>query len=109
MKVTFSFVPPGGGEQDYSLEFDLPAIPQPGDYIRIMRDDKEFGHPGEDCFLVRRTWWYLQYSDNGGRTREIVVEAEFAEGPYDSESHKSSIQMYANRGKEAKTLDASTY
>ena len=33
MKVVLSFVPPGGGETDFQLEFDLPALPQPGDYI----------------------------------------------------------------------------
>jgi len=109
MKVTFSFVPPGGGEQEYSLAFDLPAIPQQGDYITITRDDTENGETGRQSFIVRRTWWYLHYSNNGGQSKEIVVEVEFAQGSYDSESHKSTIKMYANRGKAAKSFDASTY
>ena len=28
MKVTFSVVPPGGGEQDYSFDVDIPALPE---------------------------------------------------------------------------------
>ena len=35
MKVHLAFVPPGGGETDYAIEFDMPAIPRAGDYISI--------------------------------------------------------------------------
>ncbi|WP_016952961.1 hypothetical protein [Anabaena sp. PCC 7108] len=106
MKVTFSFVPPGGGEANYELEFDLPAIPQPGDYIKIMRDSEE----GEESFIVRRTWWNLNSSKSGNNLKNIVVEAEFAEGAFmDSASHKLSLETYASRGFKVKTFDKSTY
>jgi hypothetical protein len=52
IKVQFAFVPPGGGETDYTAEFDLPAVPRPGDYVSI-RDSKEAA--GVCSFIVRRT------------------------------------------------------
>jgi hypothetical protein len=106
MKVIFSFVPPDGGEGNYELEFDLPAIPQPGDYIKIMRD----GEDGEASFIVRRTWWNLTSNDSKNDLKNIVVEAEFAKGLYlDSASHKSSVESYTSRGFKVKSFDNSTY
>ena len=40
MKVRLCFVPPGGGEANYSLDFDMPAVPRSGDYISIKRPIK---------------------------------------------------------------------
>jgi hypothetical protein len=37
MKVNLAFVPPEGGDVEYSLEFELPSVPQPGNYISIIR------------------------------------------------------------------------
>lgn len=37
MKIYLTFVPPGGGESDYEIEFGMPAVPQPGDYVNIHR------------------------------------------------------------------------
>ncbi|MHC5609791.1 MAG: hypothetical protein ACYTXA_01810 [Nostoc sp.] len=106
MKVIFSFVPPGGGEQDYQLEFDLPAIPQPGDYIKIMRD----GEDGEASYIVRRTCWNLTCSTSKKDLKSIVVEAEFAKGAFlDSASHTLSVESYASRGFQVKAFDSSTY
>jgi hypothetical protein len=53
MKMTLVFVPAGGGEADYQLDFDLPSVPQPGDYVSIRRPDAQ----GTVDFIVRRTWW----------------------------------------------------
>jgi hypothetical protein len=55
MLVHSVFVPPDGGEIDYSLDFDLPAVPHAGDYISI---DLE-GEDGTRDFIVRRTWWSI--------------------------------------------------
>src|SRR5262245_60229831 len=107
MKVNLIFVPPGGGEADYSLDFELPAIPQPSDYITVvLRSEAESEH-----FIVRRTWWNLSYPPGGviakpsdcGKVREIFVECEFAIGPYSSDSHRRSA------GKNAKEFDNSAY
>jgi hypothetical protein len=61
MKATLVFVPPGGGEADYSLQFDLPAVPQPGDYISVTRPGQE----GYEDFIVRRARWVLSYPSSG--------------------------------------------
>jgi len=52
LKATLAFVPPGGGEADYHLEFELPSVPPPGDYISIVRSAQR----GTEDFVVRRTW-----------------------------------------------------
>lgn len=115
MKVTLVFVPPDGGEADYQLDFELPAIPQTGDYISVMRP----GRDGTSDFIVRRTWWHLDYPNNElygtagnsafGTVRSIVVECEFAEGSFSSEEHKRSLEMYKNRSGKLKEFDNSAY
>jgi hypothetical protein len=96
-------VPPGGGEQDYTLPFDLPSVPNAGDYISIMRT----GSYGFENFIVRRTWWQLEYpktadfqvegQESIGKLKELWVECEFAYGPHDSENHKKGCDAYKKR------------
>lgn len=100
VRVNLSFVPPGGGETDYSLPMDLPALPRAGDYISVNRTKKidKPDHQGSEDFIVRRVWWSCEYPEDGtgyyeaGKapvgTGEIWVECEFAIGPYSSEAHK---------------------
>lgn len=97
MQVKLIFVPAGGGEADYQLAFDLPAIPQPGDYISIRRPDQD----GTEDFIVRRTLWELHYpgtevvNDTAIRTpTTIFVECEFAIGPFSSKDHRAAAQGY---------------
>ena len=96
MKANLVFVPPGGGEANYSLDFDLPALPRVGDYLSITRP----GETGTYDFKVRQIWWHLDYPDNKpyrivdedpvvyGSVKELVVECEFAIGPSSCEEHK---------------------
>ena len=124
MKVTLTFVPPGGGEQDYMLDFELPALPREGDYISVRRkgavkrsDGKE--EFGTEDFIVRRIWWHLETPEDrwvveAGKERigsygSIVVECEFAIGGFSSESHKAAVQMYENRGKQPRKFEMSGY
>lgn len=108
MKVRLVFVLPGGGEADYSLEFELPSVPQPGDYISIMRPDEM----GTADFRVRRTWWLLEHPTSAqtagaiagtqpvGKLRHplgLTVECEFAKGPHSSDSHQQTCETYKNR------------
>ncbi len=61
-------------------------------------------------FIVRRTWWVVELpkdDSTSGTTRDVVVECEFAVSPMSSESHKRSVEMYANHGKVAKEFDDS--
>ena len=107
MKVNLSFVPPGGGESDYSLPMEMPDIPRAGDYISVQRE----GHSGTENFIVKRTWWNLHFDEKtgAGATTEIWVECEFAMSPFSSESHKRSCEMYASRKGKLNEFDVSMY
>ena len=116
MKATLVFVPPGGGETDYSLDFELPELPNPGDYVSFTRPDEEGVHD----FIVRRCWWRLHHPTKGlsmegheakvnGMLTGAMVECEFALTPYSSESHKKSCAMYKGRGKPLKEFDESCF
>src|SRR5919205_4005621 len=104
MDVRLVIVPPGGGEADYSLDFNLPSIPRPGDYISVMRPDQQ----GTEDFIVRRTWWTLEYPDAPmiqdskstvrGSTKKVAVECEIAMGPYSSDAHKKACEGYTKDG-----------
>jgi hypothetical protein len=105
MHVKLVFVPPGGGEADYSLDFELPGVPRAGDYISVMRPNQQ----GTEDFIVRRTWWTLEYPDAPmvqdaknaarGSTKDVVVECEFAKGHYSSEAHQRACEAYGRKGK----------
>lgn len=115
MKVRLVFVPPGGGEQDYYRDFELPGIPQAGDYISIMR----LGGQETSDSIVRRTWWHLEYpntaavghADNPvhGSVNSVVVECEFAKGMYSSEEHLRACERYKNQTGKLKEFEPSGY
>jgi hypothetical protein len=113
MKATLMFVPPGGGEADYSLLFELPSVPQRGDYISIRRHDQQ----GTEDFVVRRSWWYLEHPETGayettrraGSMAELGVECEFARGPYSSEEHRRECDAYDRGGREVQRFEATAY
>ncbi len=110
MKARLVFVPPGGGEADYSLLFDLPGVPQAGDYISIQRGEE----PGTEDFIVRRTWWHLNTPETRaavaaedermGEIADLVVECEFAVGHYSHDDHKAACARCG-----AGSFDASTH
>ena len=95
MKVNLAFVPPGGGETDYSLAIDIPEIPHAGDYISISRPNQG----NTENFIVKRTWWSLEFDDSKelGTTKEIWIECEFALGLSSSENHKSACESYKGK------------
>ena len=116
MKVSLVFVPPGGGEADYQLEFELPSVPQAGDYISVIRDGAT--SPGYETFLVRRTIWELKYpksssglATNGehGTVSTIWVECEFARGMMMTPEHEKACATYAARGYAVPKLDETAY
>jgi hypothetical protein len=114
MNVRLVFVPPGGGEADYSLDFELPSVPSPGDYISVMRPNQQ----GTEDFIVRRTWWTLEYpeapviqdakSTVRGSAKSVSVECEFAKGNYSSEAHQKACEGYGKAGT-LKEFEASAY
>lgn len=125
MKVTLIVVPPGGGEADYNLDFDLPAVPRAGEYITVARDDvlanPQRAQGGDfgiyECFFVRRAWWDLRYphsrptSQPGdiGSAYMIAIEAEPARGPHMTEAHRRSCETYEAKGLTVRTFDNSAY
>ena len=113
MKVALAFVPPGGGETDYSLDFEIPALPNIGDYMTVVRPPDL----GTSDFIVRRIHWGLQsdpYNPTAtahrvGTCTGITIECEFALSPYSSDSHKSCVDIYDARGKGRLEFDVSVY
>ena len=112
MKVRLVFVPPGGGEQEYYSDFELPGIPQAGDYISIMRT----GTQGTSDFIVRRTWWHLEYADKAvtgnpadGSVHSVVVECEYAKGMTSSAEHLRACETFGRQTGKLKEFEPSGY
>jgi hypothetical protein len=112
MKATLVFVPPGGGDAEYSLQFELPSVPQPGSYISITRPDQQ----GTEDFIVRRSLWHLEHPTTGaygegetGTMWELGVECEFARGPYSSDEHRRTCDAYERGGRAVQSFKTSAF
>lgn len=107
MKVALAFVPPGGGETDYYLEFEMPSVPQAGDYISVLRE----GADGAETFIVKRTQWSFETSADGknGKVSSICVECEFAEAGFSSSDHKRAVERYEAETGKKNVFDVSVY
>lgn len=116
-EITLVIVPPGGGEAEYSLQMNVPALPREGDYVTVMRD-REGPVAGIDIgtedFIVRRVLWAFTYPDDGalyhyagegpvGELSGVSIECEMAKGHYSSERHVRTC------GPKARTFEASAY
>lgn len=88
IRVTLGIVPAGGGETEYNLPMELPAVPQEGDYISVTRKGEDI--TGTEDFIVKRTWWGLEFDDSKsvGGVREIYVECYPAVAGWSTEDHK---------------------
>ena len=118
IEVTLVIVPPGGGEAEYSLQMNVPALPREGDYVTVIRN-REGPVAGIDIgtedFIVRRVWWAFNYPDDGalyhyageGPVGEvsgtISIECEMAKGHYSCERHVRAC------GPNAETFEPSAY
>jgi hypothetical protein len=58
MKIEFAFFRSGKERSESALEFEMPAVPRPGDQIVIRKSDSP-EVPSIETFRVRRTVWYL--------------------------------------------------
>ena len=112
MEATLVFVPPGGGDAEYSLQFELPSVPQPGSYISITRPDQV----GSEDFIVRHILWHLEHPTTGaygegetGTMRELGVECEFARGPYSSDEHRRTCDAFEQGGREVQSFETSAF
>ena len=114
MEATLVFVPPGGGDAEYSLQFELPSVPQPGNYISIIGPDQQVG--SED-FIVRRSLWHLEHPTTGaygeegetGTMRGLYVQCEFARGPYSSDEHRRTCDGFERGGREVQSFETSAF
>lgn len=104
VKVNIVMRKAGTLKPDYSLDFDFPELPKPGDYISIHRPDKPEPY-GEDA-IVEKVWWRLTHPETPGvgstppqvgRVTEIIVECSPALGPYSSD-HWRDIHKAARAG-----------
>lgn len=90
---------------DYSLEFDLPEIPRPGDYISIQRPDTPA--PWGEDMIVRQVWWRLNHPETEptttnpkvGALNEVFVECDPAISPYSSDHWRDSLSHGLASGK----------
>lgn len=102
MKVHFAFVPPGGGDQEYMMQAEMPAVPREGDTILISRENPSSDQVGSESFVVRRaTWSFLDYGgeDASAKFSQVWVEAEMAYGPLNSGEFIENLKQYEKRGK----------
>jgi len=108
MEMRLTFVPPGGGEADYEISVDLPAVPQPGDYIKIWRKDMP-DQKGSFDFIARRTWWDIKVEENGQTAGEFLVECEYALSGMSAPGHVETCKGYEGAGLKPKCLDDSAF
>jgi hypothetical protein len=105
MKITVVVRDIGSLKPDYSMDFDVPAVPSIGSYISVHRPDAEHGHT-EDLF-VRRVWWRLEYPDTSGYGSnppkigllgDIQVECEQAIGPNSLDRWRKQLEQARSQG-----------
>lgn len=106
IEITVMIREPGRLNPDYSLKFAVPAVPSVGSYISITRPDTPA--PWSEDVIVRAIWWQLLHPEtNGfaddddehvGRTTEVVVECEIAEGPNSSDHWRNTVQAAREKG-----------
>ena len=101
VRVRLCVCEPGEQKPDFSLVFDLPEVPRPGDYISLYREDKKTPHT-EDL-IVRHIWWNLETTETRtsssedeervGNLREIGVECEMALGPCSTDNWHDELLL----------------
>ena len=81
----------------HGMDFEMPSVPRAGDLVTVSHPDQE----GQTWFVVRRAVWSLDHPGAAGPYRadahpvgapgKVVLECEFAVGPYQSEEHKGGL------------------
>ena len=115
VRATLMVREPGGMTPDFSLEFDLPEIPRPGDYISVSRPDTP--PPWSEDLIVRRIWWRLRHPEIAavarerkiGTAAEIVVECDPALGPTSSDAWRAALEAAKARGVAVQELEVERF
>jgi hypothetical protein len=107
VRVTIVVREVGRLNPEYSLDFELPAVPAIGSYISIQRPDKPTPY-GEDM-IVEKVWWRLDHPETRavafgdekpklGSLQEILVECVQATGPYSSDQWRDMLDNRRKHG-----------
>lgn len=106
MKVTLAIVPPDGGEQDYQIDATLEFLPRAGEYLYLNETESLRVR----AFLVRNVFHQGLIPEEGKAViNSVVLEVEFIEHPFQSDSHKQSADMYKARGYKVKEAPVTAY
>jgi hypothetical protein len=102
VKGTIMVREPGDTKPDFSIKFELPELPRPGDYISMHRSDQPTPHT-EDL-VVRHVWWMLEVTETRGAEEvgnlgELVVECEMALGPWATDKWRDAMMLHRQKGK----------
>lgn len=91
LTVNFALCHPESDEMDCSVTLRMPAVPQPGDGIQILRT----GKAGAEYFVVRSTRWNINENDEEEPWLQSVwVTAEYADGPNAHEDHRKLMDTF---------------
>jgi hypothetical protein len=104
VRVTIVVRELGRLKPDYSLDFDLPEVPNVGSYLSVQRPDKP--EPFGEDVIVRKVWWRLKHPETEGFAKipkigalhEIMVECEVALSPYSSDHWRELAEAGKARG-----------
>lgn len=115
-EVTVVVREPGRKKPDYSLPFDLPALPREGDYLSISRPDTPA--PWSEDLIVRKVWWRLSHPETNGVSSgeplrgisdEIFIECEIAEGPTSSDQWRDTVNTAREKDIDVEYLDVERF
>jgi hypothetical protein len=90
----FAFVPPGGGEANYSIDVEIPGMPSIGDYVKVTHPDEG----GTRDFIVRRLHWGFIQDDGKAAFDRLTVECEYSQSYTSSERHKKMCKVWDDAG-----------
>jgi len=100
VKFTLHFIPPAGGEAEFSARIlEAQRLPVVGEYVHLRQE----GMTGAAYFRVVLvgTTYKESASKRGDYTEETIgVLAEYIEGPegYMSDEHRNAVDAYKRRG-----------
>ena len=91
VKAYLCFVPIGGGENDYSVELEMPHAPAVGDIIQMIDleiDHRRFSHD----FKVSEVRWEFHKSGKDVTFASIKVECEYAISSRSCDQHRRAYE-----------------
>jgi hypothetical protein len=116
VRVTIVVREVGSNRPDYSLDFEVPAVPAVGSYVSIVRADAKYGHT-EDL-IVRHVWWRLSHPETGGFASDppkignlvdVQVECDPAIGPNSLDRWRDSLESARARGIDIAEFDIARF